>query len=130
MTIICISPILFVADRGNFRPEPVIVRAARALDERHAKSSQVGIQFVQVGGDAKAKEFLESLDDNLKREHNVRVCSSTNPKNDRFYFILEFTGYGRYDAVESWANPGYRESSNGCYKSTGRFQGIGSVRDW
>ena len=54
----------------------MIVRAARALDERHAKSSQVGIQFVQVGGDPKAKEFLESLDDNLKREHNVRVCSS------------------------------------------------------
>ena len=53
----------------------MIIRAARALDERHAKASQVGIQFVQVGGDAKAKEFLESLDDNLKREHNVRVCS-------------------------------------------------------
>lgn len=61
----------------------MIVRAARALDERHAKSSQVGIQFVQVGGDAKAKEFLESLDDNLKKDHGVRVCFSNQDISDK-----------------------------------------------
>lgn len=63
----------FTADPPAMAPEAVIVRAAQALDSRHAKLSQVGIQFVQVGHDDAAREFLESLDDTLRRKHNIRV---------------------------------------------------------
>jgi hypothetical protein len=54
-------------------PESVIVAAARRLDRGNYPMMQVGIQFVQVGNSAKAREFLEELDDNLSSNHSIRV---------------------------------------------------------
>lgn len=54
-------------------PESVIVTAAKRLDARHFPLSQVGIQFVQIGDDAAATEFLTELDDNLASTHGIRV---------------------------------------------------------
>ncbi|KAL2038882.1 hypothetical protein N7G274_008404 [Stereocaulon virgatum] len=45
--------------------EDVIVKYARKLAELDAPTLQVGIQFVQIGGDKKAARFLKSLDDDL-----------------------------------------------------------------
>lgn len=61
------------ADRAETEPERVIVNAARELDSIHALLSQVGIQFVQVGGNAAATRYLESLDNNLRTKYDIRV---------------------------------------------------------
>jgi hypothetical protein len=63
------------ADRGETEPELVIVNAAKELDSRNALMSQVGIQFVQVGGNTAATRYLESLDNNLRTKYNIRVCA-------------------------------------------------------
>ncbi|KAG5635856.1 hypothetical protein H0H81_009864 [Sphagnurus paluster] len=52
--------------------EDAIVRCARILDARNARTTQLGIQFVQIGNDARARAYLESLDDDLVK-HGVRV---------------------------------------------------------
>lgn len=44
-------------------PEDVIVDVAKKLDNLNAPLAQVGIQFVQIGDDPAATEYLESLDD-------------------------------------------------------------------
>lgn len=58
-------------------PESVIVTAAKRLDARHFPLSQVGIQFVQIGDDAKATEALKELDENLASVHGIRVRITT-----------------------------------------------------
>jgi hypothetical protein len=65
---------ILTADIGDTRPEVVIVNAARELDRRNAPVSQVGIQFVQIGHDEAATQYLEALDNSLKSQHDVRVC--------------------------------------------------------
>lgn len=50
------------------------MNAARELDRVYAPVSQIGIQFVQIGNDEGATEFLEALDNGLKAQHDVRVC--------------------------------------------------------
>lgn len=47
--------------------------AAKRLDARHFPLSQIGIQFVQIGDDAKATEALKELDENLASVHGIRV---------------------------------------------------------
>ncbi|EEB90176.1 hypothetical protein MPER_11656, partial [Moniliophthora perniciosa FA553] len=70
---------LFITDGAPTDPEPenqtktVILDFARKLDALNARLTQVGIQFLQVGDDENARRFLTSLDDNLKKEHDVRV---------------------------------------------------------
>lgn len=54
-------------------PEPVIVQAAKRLDDGHFPLSQVGIQFVQIGSDPGAAEALRELDDELAGTHGIRV---------------------------------------------------------
>jgi len=54
-------------------PESVIVTAAKRLDARHFPLSQVGIQFVQIGDDARATDALKELDENLASAHGIRV---------------------------------------------------------
>lgn len=49
-------------------PEQDIVQAARRLDKLEAPSSQLGIQFFQVGGESGAAEALKYLDDELGRQ--------------------------------------------------------------
>lgn len=58
-------------------PESVIVSIARRLDAGNFPLSQLGIQFVQVGDDAEATEFLVELDDALSKEHNIRDMVDT-----------------------------------------------------
>lgn len=70
--------------------EGVIVYVAQQLDELRRPLCQVrylcpsfrgasypcvqlGIQFVQVGNNPAATKFLKELDDNLKKEHKIRV---------------------------------------------------------
>lgn len=43
---------------------------------RHPK---LGIQFVQIGNNPKATEFLTELDDDLSRTHGVRDIVDTTP---------------------------------------------------
>lgn len=63
------------ADPDDTRTEDVIVKAAQALDAANAPLTQVGIQFVQIGEDISATEFLETLDNSLKTKHKIRVSS-------------------------------------------------------
>jgi len=64
-------------DRVETEPELVIVNAARELDSRHALLTQVGIQFVQIGGNTAATRYLESLDNNLRTKYNIRDIVDT-----------------------------------------------------
>ncbi|KAJ6571683.1 hypothetical protein B0H19DRAFT_664700 [Mycena capillaripes] len=64
-------------DRAEMEPELVIVKAAKELDSRHALMSQVGIQFVQIGGNTAATRYLESLDNNLRNKYNIRDIVDT-----------------------------------------------------
>ncbi|KAJ6484373.1 hypothetical protein C8R47DRAFT_980959 [Mycena vitilis] len=64
-------------DRAETEPELVIVNAAKELDSRHALMTQVGIQFVQIGGNTAATRYLESLDNNLRTKHNIRDIVDT-----------------------------------------------------
>ncbi|KAH8924515.1 hypothetical protein BT69DRAFT_1241024 [Atractiella rhizophila] len=45
---------------------------AERLDLIHAPLTQLGIQFVQIGNDPEATEFLRSLDDELKQTHGLK----------------------------------------------------------
>ncbi|KAL2054740.1 hypothetical protein ABVK25_005044 [Lepraria finkii] len=49
----------------------VIVKYAKLLEELEAPPLQVGIQFVQIGGDKAASEFLRSLDDDLQEKYKL-----------------------------------------------------------
>ncbi|KAL8856610.1 MAG: hypothetical protein Q9178_006765 [Gyalolechia marmorata] len=51
--------------------EQVIVKYANRLREASAPLYQVGIQFVQIGADKAAKEFLRRLDSKIKGRHNL-----------------------------------------------------------
>lgn len=51
--------------------EEVIVKCANQLKDLTAHSLQVGVQFVQIGGDEKASEFLRGLDDDLVKKRNL-----------------------------------------------------------
>ena len=51
--------------------EGVIVKYARMLAQQDAPPLQVGIQFVQIGGEKGAKDFLDSLDNDLQKKHNL-----------------------------------------------------------
>lgn len=51
--------------------EGVIVKYARMLAQQDAPPLQVGIQFVQIGAEEGARQFLKSLDDDLLQKHNL-----------------------------------------------------------
>ncbi|PGH02829.1 hypothetical protein GX51_04441 [Blastomyces parvus] len=61
--------------------ETVVVNAAKRLDKCDAKPWQVGIQFVQVGNDPSATKWLQSLDDILHEEYDIRDIVDTAPWN-------------------------------------------------
>ncbi|KAF7349315.1 von willebrand factor [Mycena sanguinolenta] len=81
-------------DRPETEPEVVIVAAARELDSISAPLGQVGIQFVQVGGNRAATRYLESLDNNLRTKHNIRDMVDTTfaPVNKPLDMIKILTG--------------------------------------
>ncbi|KAK1251160.1 hypothetical protein MKX07_005715 [Trichoderma sp. CBMAI-0711] len=69
--------IIVVTDgEATVDPEEVIVKYARRLDQLGAPSHQVGIQFFQVGNSSQAKEWLQDLDDQLRR-HGIRDMVDT-----------------------------------------------------
>lgn len=49
----------------------VIAKFAKKLEELEAPLRQVGIQFVQIGGDKKAAEFLATLDNDLQKKYSL-----------------------------------------------------------
>ena len=51
--------------------EGVVVKYARILAQLDAPPLQVGIQFVQVGDEKGAKDFLDSLDNDLQEKHDL-----------------------------------------------------------
>lgn len=59
--------------------EEVLKEYATQLKEAGAHRFKVGIQFVQIGGDEKARAFLNYLDDELKAKHKLdRDVSGTS----------------------------------------------------
>lgn len=59
--------------------EDPIVACAKKLDAWEAISSQVGIQFFQIGSEPDAAEDLQELDDALSERHRVRDMVDTVP---------------------------------------------------
>ncbi|KAL2047637.1 hypothetical protein N7G274_000679 [Stereocaulon virgatum] len=60
--------------------EDYIVETALELDKLKAPTAQIGIQFVQIGEDASAREYLKRLDDDLKRrDPPIRDIVDTTP---------------------------------------------------
>ncbi|KAK2742622.1 hypothetical protein FQN55_007741 [Onygenales sp. PD_40] len=59
--------------------ETVLVLYAKRLDKCNAIPWQLGIQFLQVGNDQGAKEWLASLDDDLCKHYGVRDMVDTAP---------------------------------------------------
>ena len=48
--------------------EDLIIETAQELDRLRAPTAQIGIQFVQIGEDEKARKYLKRLDDDLKQQ--------------------------------------------------------------
>jgi hypothetical protein len=70
--------IIVITDGGaddGLQTERLIVRVAKELDEMYAPICQLGIQFVQVGDDAKATKYLKLLDDRLEKTFEIRDVS-------------------------------------------------------
>lgn len=61
--------------------ESAIVEAATRLDALEAPGWQVGVQFIQVGGDQSATQSLVILDDKLKEIYRIRDMVDTVPWN-------------------------------------------------
>ncbi|KAG6373860.1 hypothetical protein JVT61DRAFT_6012 [Boletus reticuloceps] len=77
-----IKPVNFIViTDGVPTDEPMdsIVSLARRLDHEHVPLAQVGIQFVQIGNDKEATEFLKQLDDDLSGIFGVRDIVDTTP---------------------------------------------------
>jgi hypothetical protein len=51
--------------------EDAIVKCAQQLERLEAHSLQVGVQFVQIGGDEEASKYLRGLDDDLKTKRKL-----------------------------------------------------------
>lgn len=91
----------------------VIVGFTKVLKEDSAPRDHVGIQFVQIGGDEAASEFLRSLDDDLQKKHNldrdVRLHQTTLiPANMHRLWIL---CYGRTAMKTACTRKSYWEES-------------------
>lgn len=59
--------------------EAVIVQIAKELDARNLPVASLGMQFVQIGDDPIATEFLNHLDDNIRKQYNIRDIVDTTP---------------------------------------------------
>ena len=49
-----------------------IVEVADYLKEKRARKHQLGIQFCQIGNDAKAERFFQYLDDEIKKKYKLK----------------------------------------------------------
>ena len=73
--------------------EGVVVKYARILAELDAPPLQVGIQFVQVGDEKGAKDFLDSLDNDLQEKYDLDRDVSLL---DFFYQSWDFSDFYLY----------------------------------
>ncbi|KAI1343833.1 hypothetical protein F5Y15DRAFT_368143 [Xylariaceae sp. FL0016] len=101
----------------DHNPEGPIIKAAAKLDSLDAFPTQVGIQFFQVGTDAKAAKALKYLDNNLKDLNGVRdmvdtvqygknsldgngilktVLGGINTRLDAVELSKQYPGHGRF----------------------------------
>ncbi|RXK35430.1 hypothetical protein M231_07285 [Tremella mesenterica] len=64
-------------------PESVLISIAKRLDRGEYPLSQVGVQFLQIGDDAEAREALQELDDGLSSAHGIRDMVDTVPYDGR-----------------------------------------------
>ena len=55
--------------------EDTIVSAAGRLNQSHINSRELGIQFVQIGKDAGAEEYLKHLDNDLRGQYKIDVSA-------------------------------------------------------
>ncbi|KAG9119164.1 hypothetical protein FRC07_005963 [Ceratobasidium sp. 392] len=60
-------------------PESVIVSVAKRLGEGQFPKTQVGIQFIQIGDDRRAKKALKELDNCLAKKHGIPDIVDTRP---------------------------------------------------
>ncbi|KAH0559489.1 hypothetical protein GP486_003997 [Trichoglossum hirsutum] len=60
----------------------IIIRIGKQLDDMFASDSQIGLQFLQVGDDQDAAEWLKSLDNDLESEHDIRDYVDTRAFDD------------------------------------------------
>ncbi|RDL35947.1 uncharacterized protein BP5553_06559 [Venustampulla echinocandica] len=77
--------IIVLTDGKDDDPETTeeqLVDIAKQLDEMHAPKSQVGVQFMQVGDDPEAAEYLKRLDNDLKTKYGVRDIVDTKTFQD------------------------------------------------
>lgn len=91
----------------------VIVEFTKELKEASAPRDHVGIQFVQIGGDEAASEFLRGLDDDLQNKHNldrdVSLYQATPiPANMHRLWIL---CYGKTAMKTAYTRKSYWEES-------------------
>ena len=77
--------------------EGVVVKYARILAELDAPPLQVGVQFVQVGDEKEAKDFLDSLDNELQEKYDL----------DRDVSWLDFTSRS-WDLSDVYLDGGHR----------------------
>lgn len=59
--------------------EGPITALAKRLDEGRFSLTQIGLQFLQIGSERSATTFLQTLDDNLHRIHQVRDIVDCTP---------------------------------------------------
>ncbi|KAF8638523.1 hypothetical protein AX17_002066 [Amanita inopinata Kibby_2008] len=76
-----INYLIITDGRPTDEPKGVIVQAAKRLDAKYFPLTQVGIQFVQIGNDPYAEEYLKGLDNNLAAKHEIRDMVDTAPYN-------------------------------------------------
>ncbi|OAA78423.1 von Willebrand factor, type A [Akanthomyces lecanii RCEF 1005] len=62
-------------------PAGVLIEAARHLNQLNAGASQLGVQFFQVGRDARAKEALQELDDGLSKHSGRDIVDAVTWDN-------------------------------------------------
>jgi hypothetical protein len=69
--------------------EDLIVKTARTLTKLRAMTRQVGIEFVQVGEDTDATQFLKHLDDDLEKLNVRDVSRSLHVKHSALHVLCE-----------------------------------------
>ena len=69
--------------------EEYIIKTARELDKMEAPTAYIGIQFVQIGDDKRATQFLKDLDDELVNQNPpIRDVSFLPPPSPPFLASL------------------------------------------
>ena len=88
-----INLIIITDGQADDDVQTVVENAAKRLDKIEAVPWQIGIQFFQVGNDARATAFLEELDDELpKHNPGMRDIVDTQPYRAKTGSIINAEG--------------------------------------